>query len=70
MFTILGKRFLSIKYLQQYLAQKHYTNIICYADGDNDNVILDGTVIWEKTSFHRRFHTAHIQSLLYGFAVI
>lgn len=69
MFIILGNGFLSMRYLQQYLGHKHHTNIICYGDGDNDNVVLDGTVIWEKTNFHGHFHTTHIQSLLYGLAV-
>lgn len=62
MFIILGNGLLSAKCLQQYLAHKHHTNITCYADGDNDDVILDGTVIWEKTNFHGHFHTTHIQS--------
>ena len=36
--------FLSVKGLQQDLARKHYTSISCCDDGDDDDVILNGTV--------------------------
>lgn len=54
--------FLSVKYLRQYLAHRSHASISCYDDGD---VILDETVIWEKTKdLYRHFHTSDIKGLL------
>lgn len=51
----------SIKYFQQFLVHKCYISI----SSEDDDVILDGAVISEKTDFYWHFHTPDVEGLLY-----